>query len=152
MVHTFFYDTVAESRASPLKTIAKFGVRGTISKVVDLLLSRVSGLIGGGSEASTAYEHARAEGLPHSVITNINDPVHQKIIGELDALVVSNCKNILKKPLLSIEGVKFLNIHSSLLPAYRGPTPIFWAMYHGESHAGISVSYTHLTLPTIYPV
>lgn len=139
LVHTYFYDTIAESRGNPLKTIAKFGVRGTISKVAGLVLDRVGGLFGGAVGAKTAFEHARVKGLSYSVVTNINDPVHREQISDLDILVVCNCKNILKKKLLSIGGVRFINIHSSLLPNYRGPAPIFWAMYHGESDTGMTI-------------
>ena len=139
LVHTYFYDTIAESRGNPLQTIAKFGIRGVISKVAGLLMDRVGGMLGGAELSKTACEHARASDLPHSVITNINDPVHRSLISELDVLVVCNCKNILKKPLLSTPGVQFINLHSSLLPAYRGPTPIFWAMYHGESETGMTI-------------
>ena len=139
LVHTFFYDTVAESRKNPLQTIAKFGIRGVLSKIAGLLLDKIGGLLGGAESSKTAYEYARSADVPHSVITNINDPVHRSLISELDVLVVCNCKNILKQPLLSTPRTRFINLHSSLLPAYRGPTPIFWAMYHGESETGMTI-------------
>ena len=139
LVHTFFYDTIAESRGNPLQTIAKFGIRGVISKAAGVLVDRIGGMMGGTKLAKTAYDHARATSMPHSVITNINDPVYRSMISELDTLVVCNCKNILKKSLLSTPDVRFINLHSSLLPAYRGPTPIFWAMYHGESETGMTI-------------
>ena len=139
LVHTFFYDTIAESRGNIRQTIAKFGIRGVISKVARLLLDKVCGLIGGAESSKTAYEYARSANMPYSVTTNINAPAHRSSISELDVLVVCNCKNILKKPLLSIPDVQFINLHSSLLPAYRGPTPIFWAMYHGESDTGMTI-------------
>ena len=47
LVHTFFYDTIAESRGNIRQTIAKFGIRGVISKVARLLLDKACGLIGG---------------------------------------------------------------------------------------------------------
>ncbi len=139
LVHAYFYDTIAESRSNPLQTIAKFGIREMNAKVAGLLLDRVGEMLGGAESSKTAYAHARATNLPHSVITSINDPIHRSMISELDTLVVCNCKNILKQPLLSTPGVQFINMHSSLLPAYRGPTPIFWAMYHGESETGMTI-------------
>jgi len=32
-----------------------------------------------------------------------------------------------------------LNFHSSLLPKYRGPTPVFWQLYFGETNTGFSI-------------
>ncbi len=32
-----------------------------------------------------------------------------------------------------------LNLHPSLLPAYRGPQPLFWQFRHGETRTGVSV-------------
>jgi methionyl-tRNA formyltransferase len=34
-----------------------------------------------------------------------------------------------------------LNAHPSLLPAYRGPNPLFWAYYHQEPTAGITIHF-----------
>jgi len=31
------------------------------------------------------------------------------------------------------------NIHPSLLPAYRGPTPLFWQFYYGEKNTGVTI-------------
>ncbi len=31
------------------------------------------------------------------------------------------------------------NIHPSLLPAYRGPVPLFWQFYYGDQKAGITI-------------
>lgn len=33
----------------------------------------------------------------------------------------------------------FYNIHYSMLPAYRGPDPIFWQIKNGESSSGVSI-------------
>ncbi|WP_158798403.1 methionyl-tRNA formyltransferase [Pedobacter sp. L105] len=39
----------------------------------------------------------------------------------------------------SIPFLGFYNIHFSLLPAYRGPDPIFWQLKNGEQTGGISI-------------
>lgn len=41
--------------------------------------------------------------------------------------------------LISIPKWGCVNIHSSNLPKYRGMMPNFWAMYHGDDTAGITV-------------
>ena len=47
---------------------------------------------------------------------------------------------ILKKNILSINK-RFVNIHDSLLPDYKGPSPTFWVLYNNESYTGYTVHY-----------
>ncbi len=53
-------------------------------------------------------------------------------------LVVAYGK-ILPNWLLSIPGRRVLNIHPSLLPLYRGPSPIESALLHGQAITGVSL-------------
>ncbi len=32
-----------------------------------------------------------------------------------------------------------VNVHASLLPAYRGRSPVFWALRHGERYSGLTI-------------
>lgn len=41
--------------------------------------------------------------------------------------------------LFSIPASGFFNIHFSMLPAYRGPDPVFWQIRNGEQTGGISI-------------
>ncbi|MDJ0757642.1 MAG: formyltransferase family protein [Ardenticatenaceae bacterium] len=41
--------------------------------------------------------------------------------------------------LLSLPLHGFLNLHPSLLPAYRGPEPLFWQLQQGESRVGVTI-------------
>ncbi|HPP06075.1 MAG TPA: methionyl-tRNA formyltransferase, partial [Syntrophorhabdaceae bacterium] len=46
---------------------------------------------------------------------------------------------IIPKKFLDIPSVGAINVHPSLLPAYRGPSPIQWAILKGESKTGITI-------------
>lgn len=46
---------------------------------------------------------------------------------------------ILKQPILDVPKHGFLNMHPSLLPKYRGPSPIQTAILNGESTTGITI-------------
>ena len=48
---------------------------------------------------------------------------------------------ILSPALLDIPMVGSLNIHASLLPAYRGPAPINWAILNGETRTGLTTMF-----------
>lgn len=58
---------------------------------------------------------------------------------EADAYVVVSYGKILPKALLEIPAFGGVNIHASLLPAYRGASPISAAIAAGEKETGITV-------------
>ncbi len=56
-----------------------------------------------------------------------------------DIIVVSAYGQILPKEILFLPKHGCVNIHASLLPAYRGAAPINWAIIRGESRTGITI-------------
>ncbi|MBN1232219.1 MAG: methionyl-tRNA formyltransferase [Candidatus Coatesbacteria bacterium] len=56
----------------------------------------------------------------------------------VDAYVVISYGYILKKRLLDIPKLGAINLHPSLLPKYRGPAPISWALINGEKKTGLT--------------
>lgn len=45
-----------------------------------------------------------------------------------------------------IEKYPIYNVHTSLLPKYRGGAPIFWQLYNGEKYAGVTIMKTVLKM------
>lgn len=73
---------------------------------------------------------------------SINTPEaidHIKTIFNPEIFVVAAYGQILSKDVLSIPPRGGINVHSSLLPKYRGAAPIAWAIYHGDSQAGVTI-------------
>jgi len=62
------------------------------------------------------------------------------IISELkpDLLVVVAFGQILPGSLMNIPRFNAINVHASLLPKYRGPAPIQWAVINGEKETGVT--------------
>ena len=58
---------------------------------------------------------------------------------ELDLLVAVGYMGIFKADLLAIPRLWAVNFHASLLPAYRGKHPVFWALRNGERWSGLTV-------------
>jgi methionyl-tRNA formyltransferase len=56
-----------------------------------------------------------------------------------DIFVVAAYGQILSADLLRVPPKGGINVHSSLLPKYRGAAPIAWAIYHGESETGVTI-------------
>lgn len=84
---------------------------------------------------------ARRAGLtliqPHS----LRDPQSIAQIAELkpDVGVVAAYGEILRKAVLSIPPLGYLNIHPSLLPRHRGPAPVAGAILAGDRETGVSI-------------
>jgi methionyl-tRNA formyltransferase len=58
---------------------------------------------------------------------------------KFDAAVISSFGKILDKKLLGLANVRWINVHPSLLPEYRGPTPITSAILNGDKVGGVSI-------------
>jgi len=59
-----------------------------------------------------------------------------------DLCVTAAFGQILSKRLLDIPKMGTVNVHASLLPAYRGSAPINWCIYNGEQYAGVTTMMT----------
>lgn len=143
--HVYFYNTLAEAKKSPLKILREFGVRRVVGKVIASLCSRVRRVLLNGPfkrfvRPKSAYEWAISKQLSHSITEDLNRPLEIQQLAErnVDLLLVCVCKNILRTETIQTAQLGTLNIHPSLLPKYRGPMPVFWMLYHGETTAGVS--------------
>ena len=56
-----------------------------------------------------------------------------------DVIVVAAYGHIIPKRILELPQYGCINIHASLLPAYRGAAPIQWAVLNGESVSGVTI-------------
>lgn len=56
-----------------------------------------------------------------------------------DILVVIDFGMLLPKELLVMPRLASLNVHTSLLPRYRGAAPVAWAIIRGDTHTGVTV-------------
>ena len=58
-----------------------------------------------------------------------------------DVIVVTAFGRILPKAILDVPRQGCVNVHGSLLPAYRGAAPIQWAIINGETQTGITTMF-----------
>jgi len=83
---------------------------------------------------------AKERKIPLKKIKNVNDA--NFIIGiknmKPDVIISIACPQVFSQDLLKV--CKWcINVHSAKLPKYRGMMPNFWAMYHGDKTAGITI-------------
>lgn len=81
---------------------------------------------------SLGYEVSQPEDVRHTdTIARIKELAP-------DFLVVVAFGQILPDAILQIPARGAVNVHASLLPKYRGPAPIQWAMIRGEKETGVT--------------
>ena len=65
-----------------------------------------------------------------------------------DLIIVAAYGQILPQSLLDVPRFGCLNIHTSLLPKYRGAAPIQWAILHGDAETGVTLMRMNAGLDT----
>ena len=80
-------------------------------------------------------------GIPLIRAWRINDEHSRFELDELglDAVVMASFDQIVGARALALPKHGWLNVHPSLLPAYRGPEPVYWAIADGVAVTGISM-------------
>ncbi|MCS6790702.1 MAG: methionyl-tRNA formyltransferase, partial [Bacteroidia bacterium] len=85
-------------------------------------------------------EEALRLGLPVREVDSLKDPELFQWLRSLGAhAFVVVAYRILPREIWEIPSLGALNIHPSLLPAYRGAAPIPWTLIRGEKQTGITI-------------
>ena len=92
---------------------------------------------------SPVKEYAVSQNLPVYQPLKMKDGTALKTVRELqpELIVVAAYGRILPEDILNVPPYGSINVHSSLLPKYRGAAPINWAILNGEAETGVSIMY-----------
>ncbi len=98
----------------------------------------------------TAVGLAHREGIPVYTTGDVRGEEVHAWLAELAVDVACVACFSLRIPgsLLALPRFGFLNVHPSLLPAYRGPAPLFWQFRHGVDPVGVTVHWMDQGLDT----
>ncbi len=79
---------------------------------------------------------------------NIKSKESVKFLKNLDAdlFVIVAYGQIFSQEVLDIPKIMPINIHASLLPRYRGASPINWAIINGDKQSGVTVMFVTLKM------
>ena len=88
-------------------------------------------------------EYALSQGLTVYQPLKMRDGEALGIVEELnpELIVVAAYGKILPEDILNFPKYGSINVHSSLLPKYRGAAPINWAILNDEKETGVSIMY-----------
>lgn len=92
-------------------------------------------------QPSAVKELALRKNLPVLQPARARDEAFLEQIRQLapDLIVVAAYGQILPQALLDVPGHGCLNVHTSLLPKYRGAAPIQWAILNGDAETGVTI-------------
>ena len=92
---------------------------------------------------SPVKEYALTVGIPVYQPLKMRDGAALDIVRELapELIVVAAYGKLLPEDILNMPPYGSINVHSSLLPKYRGAAPINWAILNGERVTGVSIMY-----------
>jgi len=93
-----------------------------------------------------AWEH----GIPVFEVSRLNHSETLSTLTELqpDVGCVACFSRRIPAALLELPRLGFLNVHPALLPAYRGPEPLFWTFRNGETATGVTIHFMDEGLDT----
>jgi methionyl-tRNA formyltransferase len=87
-------------------------------------------------------EYAKQKKIPFFQTENVNkelDFISKLKNEELDFIVVLAFAQFLGTEMLQISKLGCFNIHTSILPKYRGAAPIQYALWNGDKETGVSI-------------
>lgn len=82
--------------------------------------------------------YCRERGLPLTIVDRASAANALIVASAADVVMVCGWHFLLPPAVLD-SGPRFLGIHNSLLPKYRGGAPLVWAMINGEAKVGSSL-------------
>lgn len=92
-------------------------------------------------QAPPVKQEALARGLEVAQPSKARDPEFLRLLHRMapDVIVVAAYGQLLPPDLLAIPRFGCLNVHTSLLPRWRGAAPIQWAILEGDTETGITL-------------
>jgi methionyl-tRNA formyltransferase len=74
-------------------------------------------------------------------VSNVNEiQTMNRIKADKPDIIISGYfDQIIKKEVIQIPSFGILNVHSSMLPKYRGVKPVFWVLKNNESKTGVTI-------------
>ena len=86
-------------------------------------------------------ETALKYNLPVYQPRKVREPEFVELLRSLkpDVMVVAAFGQIITKEILEMPKYGCINVHASLLPAYRGAAPIQWAVINGDKESGVTI-------------
>jgi len=90
---------------------------------------------------SSILDLARVRDIPVWKVRHLSNPETIKVLTvyQPDMICVACFSKRIPRDILDIPRLGCLNVHPSLLPANRGPEPLFWTFREGDQRTGVTI-------------
>jgi len=90
---------------------------------------------------SSILDLARVRDIPVWKVRHLSNPTTVKVLTvyQPDMICVACFSKRIPRDILDIPPLGCLNVHPSLLPANRGPEPLFWTFREGNQRTGVTI-------------
>ena len=95
-------------------------------------------------------EMAWKQHIPVWEVRRLSDTATHETLAsyEPDILCVACFSHRIPRSIIDLPRLGCLNVHPSLLPANRGPVPLFWTFRNGDSATGVTIHFLDETMDT----
>jgi methionyl-tRNA formyltransferase len=91
-------------------------------------------------ETDPVSSYCKTQNIPYLAVQQFNNETIEQLSNtHTDVAVLAYFGMILPQSVLNIFPKGIINVHPSLLPKFRGPTPVQSAMMAGEQKTGVSI-------------
>ena len=110
-------------------------------KVLFMLIRYLYQLVKHNKQSLSSF--AKKRDIPYFYMKNGSDAALEEWVRmqNSDIIVVHSMSQLLRENIFSIPKYKTINLHTSLLPNYRGPNPLFWIYLNMEKESGATLHY-----------
>jgi len=93
-------------------------------------------------ELPEIWELAEKHSIKCICNVDVNSEYYDLIKHEgIDLIIVASYDQIIRSRLLKLPNLGAINVHPSLLPRYRGPSPLQWSILKGEKETGVTIHF-----------
>lgn len=134
-----YFGSLERLSSKPLKALLnnEFNV---CALAIDATANHIQQLAIIDASANTAVSLAWAHQIPIIRIdSNFNNSLQELESYQPDIIIIACYARRLPESVTSLAKLGCFNIHPSLLPAYRGPDPVFWQLRAGEQTMGVTI-------------
>ncbi len=133
---------VSVQRIRLFRWIKDYGLLVLVKKCLLKMKTEFLRFVPCGHQGQESYvSYLKSSGIDLIRIWDINSPSSIEQLKTLspDVIIICTFSSIVSSNIIKIPPQGIFNLHASLLPKYRGPTPVFWALYHGDPTTGITI-------------
>lgn len=135
MMNVLYVGSNSDLSLLPLKSIIKSGFTLCAIATYDISRNEFSAITAG-----SIQDVSLKNDIPIVNLDNCNEEIVEQVKHvQPDVILVSCFERLIPQSILSLAKKGAFNLHPSLLPAFRGPTPLFWQFKEGVDEFGVTI-------------